>query len=146
MKQEPVMKKGELLLNWQKEPVVVYLGDNKAFCIKNQETYSYSNKQMLALFYQENGLQGADLEGVDLRFANLSGADLSGVDLRGADLSGVDLRGADLYCANLYGANLAGVNLAGVNLSGADLRNVMYNRYTTWPEGFDESRLYFLTK
>ena len=119
------MKKGKLLLNWQKEPVVVYLGDNKAFCIKNQETYSYSNKQMLALFYQENGLQGADLEGVDLRFANLSGA----------DLSGVDLRGADLYCANLYGANLEKANLEGVNLEDA------IHHHTIWPSGFDKSRL-----
>jgi hypothetical protein len=25
------MKKGELLLNWQKEPVGVYLGDNNVF-------------------------------------------------------------------------------------------------------------------
>lgn len=106
------MKKGKLLLNWMKEPVGVYLGDNRVFCIKKQETYSYSNKQMLALFYQEGGLEGVDL----------SGAILSGSDLRGAILRGADLRGADLRGANLEG--------------------VKHNENTTWPIGFRKSRLF----
>ena len=110
------MKIGELLLNWQKEPVGVYLGDNNVFYIKNQKTHSYNNKQMLALFYQENGLQGVNLKGAYLR-----GADLSGAGLSGADLSG----------ANLRGAYLLGVNL----------HRVHHNENTTWPEGFNKSRL-----
>jgi uncharacterized protein YjbI with pentapeptide repeats len=128
IKQEPAMKKGKLLLNWMKEPVGVYLGDNNVFWLINQSQSRINNKQMLACFYQENGLQGADLSSVILtnaylRGANLSGADLTYAYLRFANLQGANLRGADLTGANLTHANLRGVNLRSADLRGANLRS-----------------------
>ena len=140
------MKKGKLLLNWQKEPVGVHLGDNKVFCLKKQKTYSYSNQQMLALFCQENGLQGANLSYAHLLCANLTGANLKGANLEGTNLTGADLYRANLSCANLTGgyldpANLRYANLRCADLRGADLRGVGHNSDTRWPEGFNKSRL-----
>ena len=145
------MKKGKLLLNWQKEPVGVHLGNNNVFWLKDQKTYSYSNQQMLALFYQENGLQGANLSyanlyGVDLTGANLYGADLTGANLydaslTGANLTGANLRGAVLRYANLYGAVLSGANLEGADLRYANLHAFHHDENTIWPVGFDKSRL-----
>lgn len=115
------MKKGELLLNWQKEPVGVYLGlkganHNKVFYIKTQQKEYLTDKQVLAFFYQENGLQGANLRHANLRHANLRGADLIGAKLEGADLNRAVLTGA-----NLYGAK--------------------HDKSTIWPTGFNKSRL-----
>ena len=145
------MKKGKLLLNWQKEPVGVHLGDNKVFCLKKQKTYSYSNQQMLALFCQENGLQGANLSyahllcanltGANLKGANLTGANLRGANLRGANLTGANLRGANLRGAVLYGAVLSGANLEGADLRYANLHGFHHDENTIWPVGFDKSRL-----
>jgi len=155
------MKKGKLLLNWLKEPVGLHLGGNKVFWLKTQQKRRFSDKQMLACFYQENGLQGAVLSYVDLEFANLKGANLEGADLRGAhllcaNLTGANLKGANLEGANLTGANLRGANLrgavlygavlSGANLEGADLRyanlhGFHHDENTIWPVGFDKSRL-----
>ena len=130
------MKIGELLLNWQKEPVGVYLGDNNVFYIKNQKTHSYNNKQMLAYFYQEGGLEGADLESAILSDANLKGVNFKGANLKDANLSYTDLTGA-----NLEGADLRSANLRSANLTGANLKGVIYSQNTIWPVGFDKSRL-----
>ena len=135
------MKKGKLLLNWQKEPVGVYLGDNNLFCLKKQKIYSYSNKQMLALFYQESGLQGANLSYANLYGVDLTGANLYGADLTGANLRGANLRGAVLRYANLYGAVLSGANLEGADLRYANLHAFHHDENTIWPVGFDKSRL-----
>ena len=78
-------------------------------------------------------LSGVDLSGIDLSEVDLSGADLSGVHLEEANLEGVNLEGADLKGANLEGANLKGANFKGANLKGA-----RFDRYTVWPENFDE--------
>jgi uncharacterized protein YjbI with pentapeptide repeats len=152
------MKKGKLLLNWQKDPVGVYLGHNKVFYIKSQSQSYLNNKQMRALFYQESGLEGANLTETYLCGADLTGADLTGADLTGADLYRAKLSCANLYrtnlehadlsCANLSDANLIGANLSHANLSyadlrGVDLRGVKYNKSTIWPVGFDISKLFY---
>jgi len=135
------MKKGKLLLNWQKEPVGVYLGGNRIFVLKTQQKTFFSDKQMLGFFYQERGLSGANLEGVDLR-----GVDLRGVDLTGANLVNTNLRGAVLDRAVLSRAVLSRAYLRfailqGANLQGANLEGAIYSKYTIWPTGFDKSRL-----
>jgi len=146
------MKEGELLLNWQKKPVGIYLGDNKVFWFKDQVQDELSSKQMLALFYQEGGLEGANLEGVSLRYANLEGANLSGAELFCTNLDGADLRGANLTYAKLRGVNLRGAKLDGADLRGAYLRDaylrdaklfrVKHNENTIWPVDFNKSRLF----
>ena len=152
------MKKGKLLLNWQKEPVGVHLGHNKVFYIKSQSQSYLNNKQMRALFYQESGLEGANLTetylyGADLRGANLTGADLTGADLYGANLTGAnlsranllhtDLRDANLEGANLEGAHLSYADLRCANLTGANLTGAKYDKSTIWPVGFDRSKLFY---
>ena len=77
-------------------------------------------------------LYGADLRLSDLRNANLWKANLTEVNFLGADLRNSDLSGADLYQADLRGANLTGAHLVNTNLEKAK-----YNRFTTWPDGFD---------
>ena len=84
----------------------------------------------------------AYLRGVELRGAFLSGADLFGINLAAADLRSTDLGSAtlvdaDLRGADLRGANLAGADLSGARLDGAELEGAIYNRFTSWPEGFD---------
>jgi len=91
---------------------------------------------------QDGSLSGAYLIGADLRqanliLANLFGADLSEVNLGGATLSKAILSDADLSDAYLVGADLSGADLSGSNLSGADLSMTIYDKYTTWPKGFD---------
>lgn len=86
-------------------------------------------------------LANAHLIGADLRGAYLFGADLHGASLPGAHLNNVDLRNTNLQNAYLFGASLCSANLRNADLrdaklQGADLRDVQWNEYTTWPEGF----------
>ena len=77
------------------------------------------------------------LVGVDLSGTNLYQANLSGANLYQANLSGANLREANLSGANLREANLSGANLYQANLSKAYLIDVIYNKDTVWPFGFD---------
>ena len=72
--------------------------------------------------------------------ADLRGANLSGAKLYGADLSEADLRWADLSDANLSEADLYGANLCGADLRWANLYGARWDKYTTWPEGFEPPR------
>ena len=76
-------------------------------------------------------------KGANLRWANLSGADLYGADLSGADLSGADLSEVDLSEVDLCEADLYRAYLRGADLSGANLDEANWNKYTTWPDGFE---------
>lgn len=88
----------------------------------------------------------------DLRFARLWQLDLGGAllgrtDLRGArlweaslvkaDLGTADLRGADLTQARLDGAWLVGADLRGARLDDTCLEEVLCDRNTLWPDGFN---------
>ncbi|MFO0756357.1 MAG: pentapeptide repeat-containing protein [Byssovorax sp.] len=88
-----------------------------------------------AIAYKAN-LYNAYLEGANLRMTILEGA-----NLEGANLEGANLERASLYEANLEGANLEGANLEGANLKGANLNNLLHNKLTLWPDGFDLSEL-----
>ena len=136
------MKKGELLLNWMKEPVAVLLCNksNKVFWLQ-RDKQSLTTKQMKALFFSEEGLQGADLRGVKLKDADLINANLRGANLTGADLRDANLRGADLEGAILRHANLIGADLRNADLKDAILRDAYHSKSTHWPDGFDKSRL-----
>ena len=103
-------------------------------------------------------LKGADLGGVNLKGAYLKGADLGGANLSGADLSGADLFDADLSHADLSHADLSGANLENAYaletdlsnsnltnailnstamysaiLQGANMKNITYDKYTSFP-------------
>jgi uncharacterized protein YjbI with pentapeptide repeats len=90
-------------------------------------------------------LRGGHFERVRLRRAHLEGARLEGAHLQGAKLRDAHFEGADfsadpeegLEPANLEGASVEGANFEGANLVGARLRDVVYNRHTRWPLGFD---------
>jgi len=58
-------------------------------------------------------------------------ANLTRAELGGAALADVDLRHADLRKANL-----CGTDLSTANLHDADFMGAVYDRKTTWPEGF----------
>ena len=122
------MKEGDLFLNWQKKPVAILLcsKSNEVFWFECNISQKLSYKQIKALFFSEEGLQGANLRGANLLCANLNGVDLNGANLYGADLRGADLRFADLRCAYLTGAKLKGVH---------------HNHDTVWPYNFNKSRL-----
>ena len=86
-------------------------------------------------------LYEADLEWANLHEANLSEANLGEANLHVANLSGANLQGAnlwgtDLYRADLQGANLWGADLCEANLSDANLRGALWDKTTTWPDGF----------
>lgn len=86
-------------------------------------------------------LSGADLtdgalRGLTLRSSNLNNAQLRSADLSGATLVGTSLSGADLRYADLRGATLYAVDLSGAQLAAARLDGVIYDRATTWPDGF----------
>lgn len=81
-------------------------------------------------------LKGARLGGALLAGANLTYANLAGADLTRADLTGADLARADLTGAKLVGAYLSGANLIGADLKDVDLRGVVQNVTTRWPDGF----------
>ena len=132
------MKEGDLFLNWQKKPVAILLcsKSNEVFWFECNISQKLSYKQIKALFFSEEGLQGANLRG-----ANLNGVDLNGANLYGADLRGAVLRFADMTGANLTGANLHGANLRCAYLTGAKLKGVHHNHDTVWPYNFNKSRL-----
>jgi len=92
-------------------------------------------------------LRGSNLSGASLNGASIREANLSDTDLTGANLCEADLYGADLYDANLSNADLSHANLHKANLCYAVLRdtkltytkfgNVIYNKCTVFPKGFD---------
>jgi len=132
------MKEGALLLNWQKKPVAILLcsQSNKIFWFEKGTYEAITDKRMKALFFSEEGLQGANLRGTNLYGAKLDRANLIGASLEGASLRDASLRGADLYHANLRGTNLSGAKL-----EGADLTGVHHDENTVWPVKFNKSRL-----
>ena len=83
-------------------------------------------------------LSEADLSEADLSNSTLYQSDLSGANLSGANLNYADLQEANLSNANLQEARLYGADLRDANLDGADLRGAKYNKYTQFPEGFDQ--------
>lgn len=147
------MKVGDLLLNWQKKPVAILLCNesNKVFWFESRKHQRLSNAQKKALFFSEDGLQGVNLNDTDLADANLKGVNLRGAslycaslycaNLSDSNLSGCNLEGANLHYADLTGANLCSAYLSHADLDYAILTNVKHDKYTTWPEGFNKSRL-----
>jgi len=116
----------------------------------------------------KSDLRMADLSGADLRMADLSGADLrqaillhsdlTRANLVGANLSEAILQEANLTEANLVGANLSeailqeanlteanliGANLNGTTLTMSRLREIKYDRTTTWPTYYKLQRAFF---
>ncbi len=87
-------------------------------------------------------LSGADLTSANLIHAELEGADLSNANLSSAILTGAGLKdakvsGASFGQADLSGADLRGVDLSMAQLTGANFKHALYDRETTWPDGFD---------
>lgn len=107
-------------------------------------------------------LEGAYLKKADMLGANLEGATLNNTTLVQADLNGANLDGAHLFRAvlqkaylsytnlsnanlvdsylagaKLFSAKLEGADLKGANLNHAKFEEASYDKYTTWPEGFD---------
>ena len=60
---------------------------------------------------------------------------LRGADLRGANLTRADLRRVTLEGSTLRGAVLCGADLTGSRMATADLRDVVWDVGTRWPEG-----------
>ena len=90
----------------------------------------------------EANLSGANLKQAIMSEANLKEANLQQANLQQARLVGADLSGAILVEASLVGTYLSGADLFGTDLFGADLfgatlKRALYNKETTWPEGFD---------
>ncbi len=85
---------------------------------------------------------GADLQGADLRRVDLSGADFRKVNFKGAKLTNAILGGARLNQANLSEAELVGVDLRhadlseSIGLTQAQLKNIIVDGKTRFPEGF----------
>ena len=52
-------------------------------------------------------------------------------------MEGGNFEGCDFSFADLQFANVRGSNLAQANFSGTDLRDVVYNEKTQWPDGFN---------
>jgi len=68
-------------------------------------------------------------------------ASLPGAGLRAADLSGVDFSGAVLGDASLDLADLRGADFSAADVTGTSFRGAVADDTTTWPEGFDPTRL-----
>lgn len=78
--------------------------------------------------YQLSSFQDAYLVGAEFRSKYLKG-----VNLKGANLSNANFRGADLSNANLSDVILNGINLRGANLKKTLFDNVVFKRYTFFP-------------
>lgn len=105
-------------------------------------------------------LKGALLEGANLAGADLKEVDISGMDLRNMKLIGINLKEATLEKCDLRDADLRGANMKETGLNGADLRyadlrgadlseasvkgtnfkNIVANRNTLFPPGFDAEK------
>ncbi len=95
---------------------------------------SYAN------LYRAN-LMASNLSGADLRFSKLQGALLAGANLSGALLSEANLEHTNLNGANLENAHLGAMSIEGIdalslNWGTVDIKGVMYDNKTIWPEGF----------
>lgn len=91
---------------------------------------------------EEAMLMGASLQMASLSRANLRGAMLAGANLKMANLfdsnlQKASLRGANLQDAFLDAVLLQGTDLSTANLDGVTLIGALYDRYTTFPDGFD---------
>jgi uncharacterized protein YjbI with pentapeptide repeats len=84
----------------------------------------------------------AVLRNVDLRNASLLMADLSYADLTGAQLRKGLLFGTNLSNATLAGADLSGAYLTGADLGWTNMKDIVYDDKTVWPEGFDPSEAF----
>ena len=96
------------------------------------EVYEYGDNTDFSGTYLRDNFLIEDLSGVWMKFADLRKADLEGVCLRGSNLEGADLREA-----NLSEADLSGAYLRGAYLSRADLREIIWDSDTIWPDGFE---------
>jgi len=85
-------------------------------------------------------LARADLCEASFRSARLFEANLKGVHLEGADLSYACLQKATLSGADLHGAELRGADLRLAKLEGANFRGAVYDKQTTFPQGFDPTQ------
>ena len=136
---------------------------------KNPEAKGFGLQQLVYLrntikVYKEeidNLSQGINLEGAYLRKANLGGANLINANLKranleDADLEGASLKNAKLQMAKLRRAKLRGVNLINTklqiayledanfkdaNLGASNLLDVIYNKSTIFPVGFDSKQI-----
>ncbi|MBE7386295.1 MAG: pentapeptide repeat-containing protein [Leptolyngbya sp. SIO1E4] len=101
-----------------------------------QTTTSHARKTALENLAGEGvPLRNIDAPKAELRQINLSGADLVGANLAGADLTDANLNRADLSKARLYKTRLYGASLLDAKLNGADLRQVVYDTQTRFPNG-----------
>lgn len=105
---------------------------------------STSNARKIAL---ENlasegvSLRNIDIPKAELRRINLKEADLVGANLREADLTDAILDRANLSKAYLYRARLYGASLLNAKLESTDLREVLYDDKTQFPQGFRAEKL-----
>lgn len=81
-------------------------------------------------------LANADMKTANLQNAELNHAVLIKAKLMEANLTHASLRESALFDADLTGAILVGADLTDALLKGAILRDIYYDRSTTWPEGF----------
>lgn len=81
-------------------------------------------------------LMNALFLGADLRGANLKDAALVGSVLDGADLRDADLTGADVAFASFKGTDVRGAILLCKRLFEADVRELISDSSTIFPEGF----------
>jgi len=87
--------------------------------------------------FENANLSKANMTGVDLRGAVLMEANMTNANLSEANLSYSNLLDADLTGAVLRGVRLYNANLKGAKLEHADLTDILYNKDTQWPEGFE---------
>ncbi|MEO1125467.1 MAG: pentapeptide repeat-containing protein [Cyanobacteria bacterium J06639_16] len=107
-----------------------------------QTTTSHARKMALENLASEGvPLRNIDAPKAELRQINLLGADLAGANLVEADLTGANLNKADLSKARLYKVRLYGASLLDTNLDDADLRQVLYDKQTCFPRGFEPEKL-----
>lgn len=84
-------------------------------------------------------LDHADLGWANLAKANLAEAKMKRANLSRANLANANLKGADLEYATLNEANLSGTDLSEAILKDVKIDGIIYDAFTTWPEGFKPS-------
>ena len=98
------------------------------------EIVGKSKLKLLDAELEEAELQRANLQGANLQEAYLKKAYLQEANLQEANLQKANLQGAILEGANLQKANLEGANLQGAYLQGANLKEIIWDSETTWPD------------
>jgi len=103
---------------------------------------SYARKIALENLASDGAtLRNLDAPESELRRINLTGADLVGANLTGTDLTGAILDKADLSKASLYRARLYGASLLDARLDSTNLREILYDEQTCFPEDFDAKKV-----